>query len=126
MPKVFLVVDDLEDVQRFFGRWLPRFVNGRNGGAQILQAQTLEEARRLFQENEGVLSAIIMDGQVDQPERETIRLVQEIRSRWPGPIVAISGHSAIQEQMVAAGCDYQLPKPFPIEQLKTIIGKIIE
>lgn len=114
MQKI-LIVDDNEEMQRALKRSLAN-------DYVLLQSLTIEEARRLYQENADI-ALIVMDGCVPGDEINTLPLVREFRQNFSGPIIANSGNPDYQQQLLAAGCSH-LPenKMFVIKLIKKLLS----
>ena len=111
--KNVLIVDDEEAAQRAWARTLQR------RDVRALTALTIAEARRLFVDNPDV-DAIVMDGNMGGDI--TTDLVVEMRRTYRGPIIANSGCSDSQEELIAAGCDHRADKTAMMSTLLPILG----
>ena len=116
MKKRMLVVNDDEGIQvllaRLFGEKL-----------DIFSAFTLEQGKKLFGKNPTV-DLVVMDGCVDnqQHELDSIELTREIRATYQGPMLACSSFPDYNNQLMKAGCDYNVGDLGLIGSIKKILG----
>ncbi len=80
-------------------------------GTEVLEADNLDMAIKLFLEHEATTDVIIVDGCVPGDEINTLPFIRSARRRgYGGTMIAASSSSLYREQMVAAGCDGQSDK----------------
>jgi DNA-binding response OmpR family regulator len=109
-----LVVDDEPSIR------LLCKVNLELEGYRVLEAETLEDARRHLREDD--ISVVLLDVHVGPEDGR--ELIAEIRSGHPTlPIALFSGTSGY-EAVSAAGADAVIPKPFLLEQLTGTVGRL--
>jgi CheY-like chemotaxis protein len=112
--KKVLVVDDNESLQRSLKNVLSRH------GIIVLSALTIGEAEELFSANPDV-NLIVMDACVPGDRPNTISLVQKIRQKYAGPMIACSSLREYRHLLIEAGCDQEASKL----DLPTVIKKIL-
>ena len=119
--KAVLVVDDEEQFQMLMEDAL-------GDDYTVLRAELIQDGYRLFCEHRDCVQAILMDGNMPlgPPEmRTTVDLVRRIRSEgFSGTIVAISSEEDLQKKLCEAGCNVTLTKPFRMEQLLSMLGRV--
>jgi two-component system C4-dicarboxylate transport response regulator DctD len=109
-----LVVDDEPSIR------LLCKVNLELEGYRVLEAETLDEARRHLRESS--ISVVLLDVHVGADDGR--KLVDEIRASDPSlPIALFSGTSGY-EAVSTAGADAVIPKPFVLEQLIGTVGRL--
>lgn len=88
--------------------------------AKVLQAGTLDEARKLFAEHQERIIAICLDGCVLRPDDlDSLPLIKEfLAAGFKGPIVAMSSFEGFRDQMIAAGCTHS--------EVKGRVGALLE
>ena len=101
-PKILVVEDDTY-VQDVYRRKL-------TANFDLLQATTLNEGERLFQENRDEIVLVVMDACVPGGQPNSIPLVEEIRKSFDGPIIASSSDEDYRKILVHAGCSHEAPK----------------
>src|SRR5919201_953954 len=110
-----LVVDDEPSIR------LLCKVNLELEGYRVLEAESLDEARRHLRE--GDVGAVLLDVHVGaQDGRE---LLQEIRSGWPSIGIALFSGTSEPGAVAAAGADAVIPKPFVLEQLTGTVARLL-
>jgi two-component system nitrogen regulation response regulator GlnG len=108
-----LVVDDEPSI-RFLCK-----VNLELEGYRVLEADTLDEARRHLRESP--ISVVLLDVHVGPDDGR--ELVDEIRAEHPSlPIALFSGTSGYEA--VTGGADAVIPKPFVLEQLIGTVARL--
>lgn len=100
--KILIVEDDLA-MQNLFEECLEDY------GFKVFKAATVEEAEKVFRENPD-LKIITFDGNLGNGQGETVPLVQKIRPRFKGIMIAASSSFLNQDELVTAGCDYEVEK----------------
>jgi DNA-binding response OmpR family regulator len=109
-----LVVDDEPSIR------LLCKVNLELEGYRVLEAETLEDARRYLREDD--VTVVLLDVHVGAEDGR--QLIAEIRSGHPTlPIALFSGTSGY-EAVSGAGADAVIPKPFLLEQLTGTVGRL--
>ena len=109
-----LVVDDEPSI-RFLCK-----VNLELEGYRVLEADTLEEARRHLRE--GGLSVVLLDVHVGADDGR--ELIAEIRQRQPTLPVALFSGTSGYEAVSTAGADAVIPKPFALEALLGTVARL--
>ncbi len=112
MSKKVLIVDDMGEYHSSYKRGLKDL----GSDAIILSAFSIEEARKLFNENPDI-DAIVMDACVPGNYPTTQPLVREFRKIFSGPIIAVSSLDEYRDMLIEAGCDY--------ESVKSALPKIL-
>ena len=110
-----LVVDDEPSIR------LLCKVNLELEGYRVLEADTLDEARRHLRESD--VDAVLLDVHVGAEDGR--ELVREIRSGWPSAGIALFSGSSEVGAATTAGADAVIPKPFLLEQLIGTVGKLV-
>ncbi len=102
LPKVLVVEDH--------SAWQSYFVREFAGWATLLQARTVEEARRLFSEHPDV-RIVALDGclrRVPGNKPDTLPLIDELRLTFGGTVIAMSSDGKFRHMMVEAGCTFEI------------------
>lgn len=89
-------------------------------GVTVAQAYTIAQAEALFEQHLESLRGILLDGSIHY-ELDTLPLLERMRSRFQGPIIATSSHEDFRDQMVAAGCDADVEKTGAVDLLLRLI-----
>jgi DNA-binding NtrC family response regulator len=110
-----LVVDDERSIR------LLCKVNLELEGYRVLEADTLDEARRHLREND--VGAVLLDIHVGSDDGR--ELMNEIRVGWPGIGVALFSGSSELGPATTAGADAVIPKPFTLEQLAGTVARLV-
>ena len=110
-----LVVDDEPSIQ------LLCKVNLELEGYRVLEAASLDEARRHLREND--IGAVLLDIHVGTDDGRA--LVREIRSGWPSIGIALFSGSSEVGSAATAGADAVIPKPFLLEHLTASVGRLL-
>ena len=100
--KKVLVVEDNE-------MWRTVVKRGLNNKVQILFADTITKAEKIFEENSDI-DLVIMDACVPGDIPNTQPLVRKIRQTFEGPMIAMSSMPPYRKQILVAGCDYEVEK----------------
>jgi DNA-binding response OmpR family regulator len=109
-----LVVDDEPSIR------LLCKVNLELEGYDVLEAETLEEARQYLRERD--VRVVLLDVHVGAEDGR--QLLVEIRSTWPSvPIALFSGTSGY-DVVASEGADAVIPKPFLLEQLTETVARL--
>jgi DNA-binding response OmpR family regulator len=106
-----LVVDDEPSIR------LLCKVNLELEGYRVLEADTLEDARRHL--HEGDLAVVLLDVHVGSEDGR--RLIAEIRTERPSVAIALFSGTSGYDAVSSVGADAVIPKPFV---LKDLIGTI--
>ena len=87
---------------------------------------TRQEGEDIFVKNADDMIAVFIDGSLSDGDGAS--LVKKMREEYyfMGEIVAMSGDSNIQEDLMKAGCTRSLPKPFSFDELVNITKSIIQ
>lgn len=109
-----LVVDDDPSI-----RLLCR-VNLQLDGYVVAEAGTLDEARAAIAERQPDL--VILDVHVTGGDGR--ELLAELRSERPELPVALLTGSAAREDLLRAGADALIPKPFTLEELRDTVRRL--
>lgn len=115
MPKI-LVVDDDVKIQAI----LKKLFSGRNNTI-LFSALSIEEARLIFNQNPDI-DLIVMDACVPGDTPNTIPLVQELREKYNGLIVASSSVDFYRKVLLKAGCNKEVPKSHLVNFLKEYLS----
>lgn len=82
-------------------------------GYEVLQATSVHQARDLFLLHERDIALIVLDGYMDRADAETttLQFARDVRKiGFQGPMIATSGYSDMNEQLMEAGCDHMARK----------------
>lgn len=101
MKKILIVEDDL----RLWDKWL----SDMSENYELVFAGTREEAEVAFADNNDI-SLIAMDGYLtlDLRQNDGRDLVIKFRRTFTGPMIAMSRSSLAREELMAAGCEYEI------------------
>ena len=109
MPKV-LVVEDDSSWQEYYEKKLTDF--------ELIQAETWDDGKLLFEENAASLDAIVMDGRLHGLPGDVLAGI--IRAAgYAGPMIAASAGS--QDRLLKSGCDHEAIKPDVPDLLKKLL-----
>jgi len=110
MPKIVLLVDDNIDWIQIWKRDLNKH------GIEVLSAGTTKKAKEIFKENPNMISLVALDGDLDGGGN-TRELAKELRSEFPWlAIVAISGNTDSQKELIEAGCNFCSPQKWEVSE----------
>ncbi|MBD0337995.1 MAG: response regulator [Thermoleophilia bacterium] len=109
-----LVVDDDPSI-----RLLCR-VNLELDGHEVAEAGTLPEARAIVSER--VLDVVVLDVHVAGGDGR--ELLAELRESRPGLPVALLTGTAGRDELLRAGADALIPKPFTIDELRDTVREL--
>ena len=109
-----LVVDDDPSI-----RLLCR-VNLELDGFSVAEAATLDEARAMIVERP--LALVILDVHVTGGDGR--ELLAELRAERPELPVALLTGSAAREELLRAGADALIPKPFTLDELRGTVRRL--
>lgn len=120
-PPVVMVVDDDEDIRFLITRVM------RSEGYGVVEAATAAEAK-LVTLNE-TPDLILMD--LGMPDADGLSAIWDLREQGEVanvPVVIVSAYDAfdLRAEATAAGCAGYLTKPVDMEELKTVVRKILE
>lgn len=104
MGFLVLFVEDNEDLWDIVSEALEKEV------VEFLPARSLNEAKQLFLDHKGQLSAITMDGNLtDGATPDLVRFIRE--QGFLGPVIATSGNDNLQKLLMLSGCSHNCMKP---------------
>ncbi len=98
-----LIVEDGESYQNRYARELADHAN-------ILAAYNIHDAERLFEENKGNISLIVMDACVPGDSPTTLGLTREFKKTFEMPMIAASSISDYRQDLLLAGCTHEASK----------------
>jgi two-component system OmpR family response regulator len=112
-----LLVDDEPEVRLV----LRRFLEGQ--GFEVLVADTSARARELLREAR--IDLVLLD--VGLPDGNGLALLAELRRRWQGPILIVSGQGASEERALGLelGADDYIAKPFDLREMLARIRSVL-
>jgi|GEM_PF-1220255 len=114
IPKVFIVEDDAIQAQMF--------INALAGKADVITAYNLDRAFKTFDREEGI-TLIACDACLKGGSPDTLNLIMLMRSKFAGPIVAISSTDKFNDQLLKAGCSHKVLKPQASRLILELIGQ---
>ena len=109
-----LVVDDEPSIR------LLCKVNLELDGFHVLEADSLEEARRHLRE--GDVSVVLLDVHVGAEDGR--ELMTQIRTDWPSAAIALFSGTSGYDLVLSADADAVIPKPFLLEQLTGTVARL--
>ncbi|MDD2487475.1 MAG: hypothetical protein PHS92_03830 [Candidatus Gracilibacteria bacterium] len=116
MKKV-MIIEDCKGLQFGYRMSLRDEVN-------LVQAHTLAEATRLFEEHDGKFDIITFDGKLDSDESPfpefTFKLIEDIRAIYGGIMVGASSDPKMRQDQFDLGCNYI------IEEKNLLPKKVLE
>lgn len=115
LPKV-LFVEDMKEWHLILGHYL-------NGEAELINAETIDEARRLFNENPD-LKLIIMTACVPGSVVNTLELTREFRERFKGVMIGMSAIQKFADSLVASGCNFSICKVHITDNIQKILDVV--
>lgn len=98
-----LIIDD----DTFFQDVWETLLEG--SGLYILRATSIPEADKMFDDNPDI-ELIALDGCVPGHQLNTLQLATKFSTDFSGPIIAISGVSQFQEELIRYGCNGKCEK----------------
>lgn len=115
-PRV-LLVDDEEGVRLV----LQRFLEGH--GFEVLVADSGARAREVLQEPR--IDLVLLD--IGLPDGNGLALLAELRLRWQGPVLIVSGQGASGERALGLelGADDYIVKPIDLRELLARIRSVL-
>ena len=114
VPKVF-VIEDRADSQRMF-------IDALAGLADVISAYNLRDALKIFEREEGI-TIIACDACLADTKPDTLDLVKLMRSKFSGPMVAISDSQDYNDELQRAGCSHKVKKDRAPEFIINILGQ---
>ncbi len=117
--KKVLVIDDREDMLFLLGE-IVKFVL-KDDNINVLKAERADEGLSLFLKEtpEVIFCDIVL------PDKPGMILIKEIREKSSSvKIIAISGYPHYGEEVISAGANWFLQKPFTIKEIEEILFKI--
>ncbi|KKR53746.1 MAG: hypothetical protein UT90_C0005G0053 [Parcubacteria group bacterium GW2011_GWA1_40_21] len=116
MRKKILIIEDSADRQEEWKELLNKYP------INIIQAFSLEEAERAFNDNPD-LSAVAVDACVPGNEPNTMELARKMRNSFTDrPMIAISNVEDFNDILMSAGCDYKTDKFKFVQKIKEILN----
>ena len=116
MNKKILIIEDDVDWQEIFRGGL-NFVS-----VKIIQAFSIEDAKKAFDDNNSDLAIIAVDACVPGKNPNTMNIVKSFRSSFKGPMIAISSRDDFNNMLMSAGCDHKADKHKLVEKIKQIFN----
>ena len=115
-PKVLVVDDDPE-----IASMLSRYLQGQGLGVRI--ARDGAQVRAAL--NPPDFDVVLLD--LGLPDTDGLGLMRELRSRWPGPVIIVSGRGESVERVVGLelGADDYVSKPFDLRELLARIRSVL-
>jgi DNA-binding response OmpR family regulator len=115
-PHVLVVDDDAE-----IGLLLSRYLGGQ--GLRVSVAGSGAQMRDAIVEH--AIDAVLLD--LGLPDEDGLVLIRELRSRWHGPVIIISGRGESVERVVGLelGADDYVTKPFDLRELLARIRSVL-
>lgn len=109
-----LLIEDNPDKQKMF-------IDALQGKATIACAATEEQAREIFDKTQNI-TLIAVDACLVRDEPDTLGLVAYLRSKYTGPIIAISSNKNYNQKLIEAGCSHQEKK----DNAPSLIATLLE
>lgn len=115
-PHVLVVDDDAE-----IGLLLTRYLEGQ--GLRVSVAGNGNELRAAMDGE--AIDVILLD--LGLPDEDGLVLIRDLRSRWQGPVIIISGRGESVERVVGLelGADDYVTKPFDLRELLARIRSVL-
>ncbi|HEY0662226.1 MAG TPA: response regulator [Lysobacter sp.] len=115
-PHVLVVDDDVE-----IGLLLSRYLGGQGLRVSVAENGTALRAAMRGQ----AVDVVLLD--LGLPDEDGLSLMRELRSRWQGPVIIISGRGESVERVVGLelGADDYLTKPFDLRELLARIRSVL-
>lgn len=115
-PKVLIVDDDLE-----ISAILSRYLQGQGLAVQV--AHDGAQARAALDPPD--FDVVLLD--LGLPDADGLGLIRELRSRWSGPVIIVSGRGESIERVVGLelGADDYVCKPFDLRELLARIRSVL-
>ena len=115
-PHVLLVDDDVE-----IGALLSRYL-----GSQGLRVSVAEDGAQLRAAMQAPsFDVVLLD--LGLPDEDGLSLIRDLRSRWQGPVIIVSGRGESIERVVGLelGADDYVTKPFDLRELLARIRSVL-
>ena len=109
-----LLIEDNIDKQKMF-------IDALQDKAIIACATTEEQAREIFDQTQNI-ALIAVDACLVRDEPDTLGLVAYLRSKYTGPIIAISSNTDYNQKLMEAGCSHQEKK----DNAPSLIATLLE
>ena len=109
-----LLIEDNYDKQKMF-------IDALKDKATIACATTEEQAREIFDKTQNI-TLIAVDACLVRDEPDTLGLVAYLRSKYIGPIIAISSNKDYNQKLMNAGCSHQEKK----DNAPSLIATLLE
>lgn len=115
-PHVLVVDDDAE-----IARMLSRYLEGH--GLKVTLADSGARLRAVLDASS--VDAILLD--LGLPDADGLSLVRELRDRWHGPLIVVSGRGDAVDRVVGLelGADDYVAKPFDLRELLARIRSVL-
>jgi two-component system OmpR family response regulator len=112
-----LVVDDDPEV----GKLLSRYLTGQ--GLRVSVVENARDARAAVQDQ--TIDVMLLD--LGLPDEDGLVLMRDLRSRWQGPVIIVSGRGESVERIVGLelGADDYVNKPFDLRELLARIRSVV-
>jgi two-component system OmpR family response regulator len=112
-----LVVDDDAEIARLLARYL------EDHGMKVSVASDGASLRALI--GNATVDAILLD--LGLPDEDGLGLVRELRARWQGPLIIVSGRGESIDRVVGLelGADDYVAKPFDMRELLARIRSVL-
>ncbi len=119
-PKIkILYVEDRENFITLLAMLLDEEV-------EVLGAQTLEEGKRIFEENSKDLALVVIDACVPGKKPNSMGLIEEIRKNgFKKPIVAKSSKRENLKALVDAGASHKVSVP-PMQNVSELVMRLLK
>ena len=113
-----LLIEDNPDKQKMF-------IDALQGKATIACAATEEQAREIFDMTQSI-TLIAVDACLVRDEPDTLGLVAYLRSKYTGPIIAISSNKDYNQKLMKAGCSHQEKKDNAPSLIATLLDNDLQ
>lgn len=115
-PRILVVDDDPE-----IATMLSRYLQGQGLGVRI--AQSGAQVRAALDPPD--FDVVLLD--LGLPDIDGLGLMRELRSRWPGPVIIVSGRGESIERVIGLelGADDYVSKPFDLRELLARIRSVL-
>lgn len=112
-----LVVDDDAEIGALLSRYL---------GSQGLRVSVAEDGAQLRAAMlEPLFDVVLLD--LGLPDEDGLALIRDLRSRWQGPVIIVSGRGESVERVIGLelGADDYVTKPFDLRELLARIHSVL-
>jgi DNA-binding NtrC family response regulator len=114
MPTI-LIIDDEPSMQGVLSYLLEE-----EGHYKVLQAETLTEAREVFDSHKSEIDAVLLDRIMDSGKTTDLLLNYIVKeSKFSKPVIAFSGDDDSQKEQRRLGCSDQLKKNSSSDEILT-------